>query len=195
MFVGNTDANALSHSNLNGFLFADVGQEASGMPLSVLSTLARLGMDPWQEAGRLAKLPRNAAVDALARVIATMPASPWSLPDATDIAVRLVALLPTGTSGQAPAPAPAPSGTLATRVMAMLFPSAGQAPRAARPWPRMNRRLLIVLILLGAVLVGETLNLTGQLGTTADAGLASGSSLGEPNISGIPPTGHVPSSK
>jgi hypothetical protein len=36
-----------------------VGVEANGMTLSVLSTLARRGMDPWQEAERLAKLPRS----------------------------------------------------------------------------------------------------------------------------------------
>ncbi|MBV1796539.1 hypothetical protein [Siccirubricoccus sp. G192] len=90
----NTDAYALQRSDLNGFLFAEVGVEASGMALSVLSTLARLEMDPWQEAGRLAHLPRLAAVDGLARIIALMPASIWSLPDATIIAERLVMLLP-----------------------------------------------------------------------------------------------------
>jgi hypothetical protein len=36
------------YSSLDGFLFADVGVEANGMMLTVLSTLARRGMDPWQ---------------------------------------------------------------------------------------------------------------------------------------------------
>jgi hypothetical protein len=40
------DAYALQHSDLNGFLFAAVGNEANGMTLSVLSALARLEMDP-----------------------------------------------------------------------------------------------------------------------------------------------------
>ena len=88
------DAFALGRSNLNGFLFAEIGVEGSGMPLSVISALARMGLDPWQEAGRLAGLPRTVATDGLARLIATMPASPWPMPDATPIAARLVALLP-----------------------------------------------------------------------------------------------------
>ena len=88
------DAFALGRSDLNGFLFADIGIEGSGMPLSVISALARQGMDPWQEAGRLAKLPRIAATDWLARLIAAMPASLWPMPDAAAIADRLVGLLP-----------------------------------------------------------------------------------------------------
>ena len=92
--MGQQDAFALGRSNLNGFLFADIGVESSGMPLSVISALARQGFDPWQEAGRLAKLPRTAATDGLASLIAALPASPWPLSDATAIAARLVALLP-----------------------------------------------------------------------------------------------------
>jgi hypothetical protein len=106
--VLNTDAYALQRSDLNGFLFAEVGVEVSGMNLSVLSTLARLEMDPWQEAGRLAHLPRLAAVEGLARIIALMPASIWSLPDATIIAERLVLLLPARSSGGPSADLPLP---------------------------------------------------------------------------------------
>lgn len=92
--MAETDVHALQRSDLNEFLFAEIGIEASGTTLSVLSTLARRGVDPWQEAGRLAALPRTAAADGLARTIAAMPASPWPLSDATTIATRLVALLP-----------------------------------------------------------------------------------------------------
>ena len=74
--VADTNVFSLQYSSLNGFLFADVGVEANGMTLSVLSALARRGMDPWQEAERLAKLPRTDAVDGLAQIIATTPASP-----------------------------------------------------------------------------------------------------------------------
>lgn len=88
------DLFALDRSDLNPFLLADVGFEANGSALSVMSLFARVGLDPWQEAGRMAKLPRLAAADALARLISTMPAGPWKLPDATAIATRLVALLP-----------------------------------------------------------------------------------------------------
>ena len=97
--VANTNVFKLQYSRLDGFLFADVGVEANGMMLTVLSTLARRGMDPWQEAERLAKLPRTAAVDRLAQIIAATPPSRWSLPDARAIAARLVALLPAPDAG------------------------------------------------------------------------------------------------
>jgi hypothetical protein len=90
-----SDAFALRRSGLDQFLFASVGVERNGMTLSPASVFARVGEDPWREAGRLAGLPKSAAVDSLARAIATMPASPWLLPEATTIATRLIALLPT----------------------------------------------------------------------------------------------------
>ncbi len=89
-----TDVNALQRSDLNDFLFADVGTEANGMILSVASVIARQGNDPWREAGRLADLPKAEATDSLARMIAGMPRSLWGLPDAIAIAVRLIGLLP-----------------------------------------------------------------------------------------------------
>jgi hypothetical protein len=92
--VASPDVTALEQSDLNRFLFADVGTEASGMTLSVVSVLARQGSDPWREAGRLADLPREAATDSLARTIAAMPRSLWNLPEAIVIAARLTGLLP-----------------------------------------------------------------------------------------------------
>ena len=60
---------SLLHSELNGFLFATIGAEENGAPLSVLSGLTRLGIDPWAEGARLARLPREAAARALAPLI------------------------------------------------------------------------------------------------------------------------------
>jgi hypothetical protein len=37
----------------NDFLFAPIGEQANGMQLSVLSALARMNVDPWEEAARL----------------------------------------------------------------------------------------------------------------------------------------------
>ena len=123
--VANTNVFALQYSNLNGFLFADVGVEANGMTLSVLSTLARRGMDPWQEAERLAKLPRTDAVDGLAQIIAATPASRWSLLDARAIASRLVALLPAPGAGPYNAssaqPATKPTGRILVLASAVLL--------------------------------------------------------------------------
>jgi len=92
--VATPDVTALQRSDLNKFLFADVGTEANGMTLSVVSVFARLGDDPWREADRLAALPKSEATDSLARTIAGMPRSLWDLPDAIVIAVRLTGLLP-----------------------------------------------------------------------------------------------------
>jgi hypothetical protein len=92
--VASPDVTALQRSDLNQFLFADVGTEASGMTLSVVSVFARQGSDPWREASRLADLPKAEATDSLARTIAGMPKSLWKLPDAIAIAARLTGLLP-----------------------------------------------------------------------------------------------------
>jgi hypothetical protein len=97
--VASTDTTALQRSDLNQFLFAEIGMEANGMNLSVLSAFARGGSDPWSEANRLAILPRSDAIDSLATMIANMPRSVWKLPDAGAIAARLVGLLPARTAG------------------------------------------------------------------------------------------------
>ena len=89
-----TDVFALRRSGLNEFLFAAVGTEANGMTLNLVSVFARLGNDPWREAGRLAGLPKSEAIESLAQIIAGLPTCVWPLPAATAIAARLIALLP-----------------------------------------------------------------------------------------------------
>ncbi len=92
--MATSDVNALGRSDLNRFLFADIGTEANGTTLSVMSVFARQGSDPWTEAGRLAALSKAEATDSLARMIANMPKSLWALPDAIVIAARLTGMLP-----------------------------------------------------------------------------------------------------
>ena len=58
---------------LDPFLFAAVGEEVDGIPLSMLSALSRLGLDPRGEAARLSHLAGEAAADQLARTIARLP--------------------------------------------------------------------------------------------------------------------------
>lgn len=94
------DVFALGRSELNEFLFAAIGTEQNGMTLSVISGLARLGVDPWAEAARLAGLPVPAAVEALARKIAAISDGSWKS-DAVRIAERLVPLLPRGSAAPA----------------------------------------------------------------------------------------------
>jgi len=76
------------------FLFAPIGEERNGMLLSVISALARLDVDPWQEAANLAELPRTTATRRLASLIAALPDRPSMQLDLGTIAGRLIALLP-----------------------------------------------------------------------------------------------------
>lgn len=64
------------------------------MVLSVLSALARLDIDPWQEAAKLSGLPGGAATQRLASLIAALPDELSAYPDPETVAARLVALLP-----------------------------------------------------------------------------------------------------
>jgi hypothetical protein len=89
---------SLLHSDLNDFLFASVGDEQNGMPLSVISALTRLDVDPWEEAARLAALPKAVAAEALAPMIARLPIGRPQPSDNLAITQRLVELLPV--SGQ-----------------------------------------------------------------------------------------------
>ncbi|WP_428534538.1 hypothetical protein [Rhodopila sp.] len=92
--MANSDAFALKNSGLNEFLFAEVGSEINGTPLTILSVLARLGKDPWAEAARLARLPKSSTIDDLANSISKMPLCPQALMDARGTAARLILLLP-----------------------------------------------------------------------------------------------------
>ncbi len=85
---------APDHSELDPFLFADVGEDVDGPQLTVLSLLARLGLDPRTEALRLSKLPDEAAASALTSSIEALPGSGWSAADARLMAVRLLENLP-----------------------------------------------------------------------------------------------------
>ncbi len=78
----------------DAFLFASVGEEVNGVPLSVLSALSRLGLDPRDEAARLAHLTKEAAADQLARMIARLSDRRWSLSEARRIASELIERLP-----------------------------------------------------------------------------------------------------
>src|SRR5260370_41763482 len=79
----------------DGFLFASVGEEVDGVPLSVLSALSQLGLDPRDEAARLAHLTKEAAADQLARMIARLSDRRWSVSEAQRIASGLIERLPT----------------------------------------------------------------------------------------------------
>jgi len=75
------------------FLFAPVGKDASGMPVTLLTVLARLGVDPWEEANDLAHLSREPAMQRLASRLESMPNAPVSAEETVNIATRLITLL------------------------------------------------------------------------------------------------------
>ena len=131
--MASPDVTALQRSDLNQFLFADIGTEANGMTLSVMSVFARRGTDPWTEAGRLAILPKADAAESLARMIVGMPKSLWSPPDASVIAERLIGLLPSR---------PATLGIRAGGIRAGGI-RAGGIRQLARRWP--NGQIVLVL--------------------------------------------------
>ena len=86
------------------FLFASVGDELDGAPLSVLSALSRLDLDPRDEAGRLSHLTKEAAADQLATIISRLADRRWTLSEAHRIAVRLIERLPmSNTAGKSTA--------------------------------------------------------------------------------------------
>jgi len=86
----------------DSFLFATVGEEVDGAPLSVLSALSRLGLDPRDEAARLSRLTKEAAADQLARMIARSSDRCWTLSEARRIAGGLIERLPTSSTAGKP---------------------------------------------------------------------------------------------
>jgi hypothetical protein len=83
------------------FLFAPIAEEENGMLLNVVSALARLDLDPWQETANLARLPQKTAADRLAAFIVALPDWPSSQLDTKAIAAGLIARLPRQTGSYA----------------------------------------------------------------------------------------------
>lgn len=85
------------------FLFAAVGNEINGVPLSVISMLTQLGFDPWQEGTHLTSLARREATERLTQIIARLPQMPWPEGERAEIADNLIKLLPRRAEKAAPA--------------------------------------------------------------------------------------------
>ena len=81
--------------DLDAFLFAVVGGERNGIPLSTISALTQLDLDPWDEAGRLAGLAKGDAVEQLTGLLLRLPSPSRPLAEeARQTAVALIDLLP-----------------------------------------------------------------------------------------------------
>ena len=101
---------ATLRTDFDAFLFAPIGDDTNGMPLTLLSVLARLGIDPWEEAADLAQLPLEPALQRLTSRLEAAPNSrPASPADTVNIATRLIALLHRAPPRKESAPAPLPT--------------------------------------------------------------------------------------
>jgi hypothetical protein len=102
----------------DAFLFAPVGEDRNGMLVSVLSALARLGVDPWAEAAALTELPQGAARERLDAMLVGFGDVPSVAPDHGRIVARLIALLPPrGATRPAPAGVAAAARSRSSRVL------------------------------------------------------------------------------
>jgi hypothetical protein len=92
---------ATLRTDFDAFLYSSVGDDSNGFPLTLLTVLARLGVDPWEEAAELAALPTEPAMQRLAARLESMANAPASADDTVNLASRLIKLL-----HRAPAPVP-----------------------------------------------------------------------------------------
>ncbi|MDO6481351.1 hypothetical protein Q8W25_19995 [Shimia thalassica] len=78
------------------FLYASVGEDRNGYVVTVLSTLARLGLDPWKETADLVSLGRDGARARLGALLARFRDVPALASDHGRVARDLSQLLPEG---------------------------------------------------------------------------------------------------
>ncbi|MCP1167375.1 hypothetical protein [Limimaricola litoreus] len=81
-------------SDCDRFLFAPVGEDRNGYVVTVLSTFARLGLDPRNEASGLAALSRSVARERLDRLLTGFSDVPALKREHGATAERLILLLP-----------------------------------------------------------------------------------------------------
>jgi hypothetical protein len=81
------------------FLYAPICDEPNGMRLSVISALARMNVDPWDEAKRLAAMPKAMGERALVSILGVVSGSRCKSPEAEVIAAQLIRLLPQSGEG------------------------------------------------------------------------------------------------
>ena len=117
-------------TEFNAFLFSPIANDPNGMHLTLLSALARSGVDPWAEAAELAALSRDSATQKLVSLLGRVPNGPPPGDAIETRAARLVALLHAPVK---PKQAPTESGAL--------------RPPVAAGLPRKNGRLAIYFLM------------------------------------------------
>jgi hypothetical protein len=91
-------------SEFDAFLFAPLGEDRNGVTLSVISLLARMNLDPWQEAGDLAALPAEAAASRLAVSLDSLTDPILRQANSRTMILSLLALLPRAKPAVIPTP-------------------------------------------------------------------------------------------
>ncbi len=94
------------------FLGAMVGEDRSGTDVTVLSMLARLGVDPWDEASTLAGMGDAPARKRLQALLSRFRDVPSLLPDSHETVARLLAFLPRARASARPSASGTPAGTV-----------------------------------------------------------------------------------
>jgi len=82
------------------FLYASICEQNSGTQVTVLSALVRADIDPWEEASRLATMPRSKADATLSSILHQISDQNWTAPEVEAVSARLVQLLPTKDTGE-----------------------------------------------------------------------------------------------
>lgn len=85
---------SLNSPEFDTFLYAVIGEEKNGAELTVISALARLDQDPWEEASRLSGLDKETATSSLTTAISSLTDGNWKTAETRSIAIRLIEHLP-----------------------------------------------------------------------------------------------------
>ena len=152
----------------DAFLFAPVGAERNGMALSMLSALARLNIDPWQEAAELTRMPRDAANRRLTSLIVALPDAPSTGSQVGMVADRLIALLPR------------------RDLVSIASRATFSGPISVPNFPSVARRIAITLLLMASVLCVQRAMVNLKPRADADITQAHASN---PTVSPITPSG------
>lgn len=156
-------------SEFDNFLFTALGDDRNGLPLSVVSLLARMNLDPWAEAGALAALPAEAAARRLACSLDALTDPLLRHTNSESTIQRLLALLPR------PHPAAAAAQTHS--------PSADVSVAA----PSSHIRSIVFIASTLALIVGSQL-----LAAHRHAALQSPGAPGPPSLTAPPQTARTP---
>jgi hypothetical protein len=78
----------------DAFLYAIVCNDKNGMHLTMASLIARSGADPWNEAARISRLQKDAALNVLARLIEEHDGTEQKPPHKQITLDQLLSLLP-----------------------------------------------------------------------------------------------------